>query len=279
MTQGETLYEGKAKILYATDDPALVIQYFKDDATAFNAQKRGTILDKGVCNNRISSALFVYLERQGVATHFVRQLDDRSMLVKRLQIVPLEVTVRNITAGGMAKLLGIDEGMILQQPVFEWHYKSDALNDPLINDDHILAMGWATASELAHIRAQSLKVNEALQAFFHQRQIDLVDFKLEFGRCQRQGVPAALLGNAKQRESAPDMPRPQDEATSTTILLGDEISPDTMRLWEHGSRRKLDKDRFRRDLGSVEEAYQEVLRRVLGSQPRIIQEGADAGAR
>ena len=239
MTQrGEKLYEGKAKILYATEDPGLVLQYFKDDATAFNAQKRGTIMDKGVCNNRISSALFAYLELQGVRTHFVKQLDDRSMLVKRLEIVPLEVTIRNITAGGMAKLLGIEEGIVLKPPVFEWHYKSDALGDPLINDDHILAMGWATAEELAHIRAESFKVNDALKTFFNQRQLDLVDFKLEFGRAQG------------------------------TILLGDEISPDTMRLWEHGTRRKLDKDRFRRDLGSVEEAYQEVLRRVLGEAPQ-----------
>ena len=234
MKQGEKLYEGKAKILYATEDPTLVVQYFKDDATAFNAQKRGTIMDKGVCNNRISSALFAHLEGQRVKTHFVKQLDDRSMLVKRLQIIPLEVTIRNITAGGMAKLLGIEEGIVLKQPVFEWHYKSDVLGDPLINDDHILAMGWATAEELAHIRLESFKVNEALKAFFNQRQLDLVDFKLEFGRFQHH------------------------------VLLGDEISPDTMRLWEHGTRRKLDKDRFRRDLGSVEEAYQEVLRRVLG---------------
>jgi len=234
MVRGEQLYEGKAKILYATDDPHLVIQYFKDDATAFNAQKRGTIIGKGLVNNQISSHLFALLEREGVPTHFVKQLSDREMLVKRLQIIPLEVTIRNIVAGGMAKLLGIEEGMVLKQPVFEWHYKSDALSDPLINDDHILAMGWATAEELAHVRGQSFKVNDALKAFFHQRQIDLVDFKLEFGR------------------------------SPNGILLGDEISPDTMRLWEHGTRRKLDKDRFRRDLGSVEEAYQEVLRRVLG---------------
>jgi phosphoribosylaminoimidazole-succinocarboxamide synthase len=234
MTQGEKLYEGKAKILYATDDQALVIQYFKDDATAFNAQKRGTIVDKGIVNNKISSTLFTYLEGRGVRTHFVRQLDERSMLVKRLQIVPLEVTIRNITAGGMSRLLGIEEGIVLKPPVFEWHYKSDALGDPLINDDHILAMGWATAQELAQIRSESFKVNDALKAFFNERKIDLVDFKLEFGR------------------------------TKDGILLGDEISPDTMRLWEHGTRNKLDKDRFRRDLGSVEEAYQEVLRRVLG---------------
>ncbi len=257
MPHGEKLYEGKAKILYATEDPTLVIQYFKDDATAFNAQKRGTIMDKGVCNNRISSALFTYLEGRGVRTHFVKQIDDRSMLVRRLTIVPLEVTIRNITAGGMAKLLGIEEGMVLKRPVFEWHYKSDALGDPLINDDHILTMDWATAEELAHIRSESFKVNDALKAFFNERQIDLVDFKLEFGRCPSRGTPPSA-------GSATGMPRPQAEAVSTTILLGDEISPDTMRLWEHGTRRKLDKDRFRRDLGSVEEAYQEVLRRVLG---------------
>jgi phosphoribosylaminoimidazole-succinocarboxamide synthase len=236
MSYGDKIYEGKAKILYTTANPLEVVQYFKDDATAFNAQKRGTIMDKGVCNNRISTALFTYLEGRGVPTHFVKQLDDRAMLVKKLEIVPLEVTIRNISAGGMSRLLGIEEGIVLKPPVFEWHYKSDALGDPLINDDHIISMGWATAKELAHIRAESFKVNDALKAFFNERQLDLVDFKLEFGRFQ------------------------------DTILLGDEISPDTMRLWEHGTRRKLDKDRFRRDLGSVEEAYQEVLRRVLGEK-------------
>ncbi len=241
MTHGEKLYEGKAKILYATEDPQVVLQYFKDDATAFNAQKRGTIMDKGVCNNRISSALFTYLEGRGIPTHFIRQVDDRSMLVKRLEIVPLEVTIRNITAGGMAKLLGIEEGIVLKRPVFEWHYKSDALGDPLITDDHVLAMEWATEQELARIRTESFKVNDALKAFFNERQLDLVDFKLEFGR-----------------------------AKGGVILLGDEISPDTMRLWEHGTRRKLDKDRFRRDLGSVEEAYQEVLRRVLGESRHAV---------
>ena len=248
MERGEKLYEGKAKILYATTNPQDVIQYFKDDATAFNAQKRGTIMDKGVCNNRISSALFAYLEGRGVKTHFVKSIDDRTMLVKKLEIVPLEVTIRNITAGGMAKLLGIDEGIVLTPPVFEWHYKSDALGDPLINDDHILAMGWATAQELALIRTESFKVNDALKTFFNQRQLDLVDFKLEFGR---------VVG--------------ADGKPSAAIVLGDEISPDTMRLWEHGTRRKLDKDWFRRDLGSVEEAYQEVLRRVLGeaTQPSV----------
>ena len=235
MTRGEKLYEGKAKILYATEDPKLVIQYFKDDATAFNAQKRGTIVDKGVVNNQISAALFQLLEREGVPTHFVKQLSDREMLVKRLEIIPLEVTMRNIVAGGMAKMLGLEEGIVLKSPVFEWHYKSDPLNDPLINDDHIFALGAATAKELAHIRQQSSRVNEILKRYFLQRGIDLVDFKLEFGR--HQG----------------------------TLLLGDEISPDTCRFWEQGTKRKLDKDRFRRDLGDVEAAYQEMLNRVLGT--------------
>ena len=236
MPHGEKLYEGKAKILYATDHPDKVIQYFKDDATAFNAQKRGTIVDKGVVNNKISAHLFQVLERAGIATHFVKQLSDREMLVKRLQIIPLEVTMRNIVAGGMAKMLGLEEGIVLKPPVFEWHYKSDALNDPLINDDHIFTLGAATTAELEHIRAQSRRVNDTLKAYFLQRGIDLVDFKLEFGR--HKG----------------------------TILLGDEISPDTCRFWEQGTRRKLDKDRFRRDLGDVEAAYQEMLRRVVGDE-------------
>ena len=239
MTKGEKLYEGKAKILYATEDPQLVIQYFKDDATAFNAQKRGMIVDKGVVNNQISVHLFQWLEREGVPTHFVKQLSDREMLVKRLEIIPLEVTIRNIVAGGMAKMLGLEEGIVLKQPVFEWHYKSDALGDPLINDDHIFALGAATAQELAHIRQQSHRVNDVLKRYFLQRGIDLVDFKLEFGRHQGK------------------------------ILLGDEISPDTCRFWEQGTKRKLDKDRFRRDLGGVEAAYQEMLNRVVGGSTAV----------
>ena len=236
MERGEKLYEGKAKILYATTDPALVIQYFKDDATAFNAKKRGTIMDKGVVNNQISAHLFQLLEQQGVPTHFVKQLSDREMLVKRLEIIPLEVTMRNIVAGGMAKLLGIEEGLVLKHPVFEWHYKSDALGDPLINDDHIFVLGAATEQELREIRRQSQRVNEILKAYFAARGIDLVDFKLEFGRFEQQ------------------------------ILLGDEISPDTCRFWEQGTKKKLDKDRFRRDLGDVEAAYQEMLNRVVGTK-------------
>jgi len=237
---GEKLYEGKAKILYATEDPSQVIQYFKDDATAFNAQKKGTIVGKGVVNNQISAALFQMLEKQGVPTHFIKQLSDREMLVKRVQIVPLEVTIRNITAGGMSRMLGIDEGIVLKTPVFEWHYKSDPLNDPLINDDHILALELATEKELETIRRLSFKVNDVLKAYFATRKIDLVDFKLEFGR-----FPAGGPGTG-------------------TILLSDEISPDTCRFWEQGTKKKLDKDRFRRDLGDVESAYQEMLNRVLG---------------
>ena len=231
---GEKLYEGKAKILYSTDDPAQIIQYFKDDATAFNAQKRGTIVDKGVVNNKIASHLFQMLAREGVPTHFVKQLSDREMLVKKVEIIPLEVTMRNITAGGMSRMLGIDEGLPLNPPVFEWHYKSDPLGDPLINDDHIAALKLATPKELETVRQLSARVNDLLKAYFATRGIDLVDFKLEFGRFQGK------------------------------ILLADEISPDTCRFWEQGTKKKLDKDRFRRDLGDVEQAYQEMLRRVVG---------------
>ncbi len=238
MQRGKALYEGKAKIVYATDDPAFVIQYFKDDATAFNAKKRGTIVDKGVCNNQIASHLFQRLEREGIATHFVRQLSDREMLIKRVTIIPLEVTVRNIVAGGMARLLGLEEGRVLDRPVFEWHYKRDDLDDPLINDDHIAALGLATPQELETIRQRSLQINAILRRYFAERGIDLVDFKLEFGRAGGQ------------------------------ILLADEISPDTCRFWEQGTRKKLDKDRFRRDLGDVESAYQEMVRRVTAEPAR-----------
>ncbi len=234
MQKGELIYEGKAKKLYVTDNPELLWQEFKDDATAFNAQKRGTILGKGEVNNQVSAQLFQYLEQKGIKTHFVKLISDREMLVKKVQIIPLEVTVRNIVAGGMAKLLGIEEGIVLKNPVFEWHYKSDSLGDPLMNDDHILALNMATEEELTLIRSLSFKVNTYLIQYFKQRKVDLVDFKLEFGRFHHG-----------------------------QILLADEISPDTMRLWEEGTKRKLDKDRFRRDLGGIEEAYQEVLRRVM----------------
>lgn len=240
MEKGKLIYEGKAKKVYETDNPDLVIQEFKDDATAFNAQKRGTIINKGIVNNKVSAKLFELLESKGISTHFVKQLSDREMLVKRLKILPIEVTIRNIVAGGMAKLLGLEEGIVLKKPVLEYHYKNDALGDPLINDYHIFAINLATEDELKEISARSFQINNALIAYFAERNLDLVDFKLEFG------VPAGQEGRHK-----------------TKVLLGDEISPDTMRLWEKGTREKLDKDRFRRDLGGVEEAYQEVLKRVM----------------
>jgi len=228
------IYEGKAKIVYETDDPNLLIQYFKDDATAFDATKRGTITEKGIVNNKISTRLFNLLESKGVATHFVKELSDREMLVKRLKIVPLEVTIRNIVAGGMAKLLGLEEGIALESPVFEYHFKNDSLHDPLINDYHALALKLAKPEELKLIEKVSFTINKVLKDFFIKRDIVLVDFKLEFGRHKGK------------------------------ILLGDEISPDTCRFWEKGTNRKLDKDRFRRDMGNVEEAYQEMLKRVIG---------------
>jgi phosphoribosylaminoimidazole-succinocarboxamide synthase len=225
-------YEGKAKKLYTTTDPDLVIQYFKDDATAFNAKKRGTIEDKGVMNNRMSELFFTLLERAGVRTHFVRRLDDREMLCKRLDIVPVETVVRNIVAGSMAKRLGREEGAPLKQPVVEYYYKSDPLDDPLIYPEHAIEFGWATATVIEQIKSLALKVNEVLKRFLDERGVLLVDFKLEFGRHKGE------------------------------ILLGDEICPDTCRFWDKQTRQKLDKDRFRRDLGGVEEAYHEMLRRV-----------------
>lgn len=228
------IYEGKAKKVYETSNRNLLIQEFKDDATAFNAQKKGTIVGKGVINNKISAKLFGLLEEQNVPTHFTKLLSEREMLVKRLQIVPVEVTIRNIVAGGMAKMLGLKEGIILKSPVLEYHYKSDALGDPLINDYHIRAINLATDEEMHQIKEYSFMVNDTLSNYFDTKGLDLVDFKLEFGRHKNK------------------------------ILLGDEISPDTCRLWEKGTKKKLDKDRFRRDLGGVEEAYQEVLRRIVG---------------
>ena len=229
------LYEGKAKILYETSDHDLLIQHFKDDATAFNAAKRGTILQKGILNNQISARVFAFLEGQGIPTHYVRTLSDRDMLVRRLEIVRIEVVVRNTVAGSLAKRLGLEEGTPLQSPVLEFYYKSDALGDPMINEDHIRLLGLASPSELQAIREQAMKINAALLAFFGQRDILLVDFKVEFGRHRGR------------------------------LLLGDEITPDGCRLWDRTTREKMDKDRFRRDLGRVEEAYQEVHRRVCGS--------------
>jgi len=225
-------YEGKAKKLYATSNPDLIIQYFKDDATAFNAKKRGTIEEKGVMNNRMSELFFTLLEHQGVQTHFVRRLSDREMLCKRLDIIPVETVVRNLVAGSLAKRLGRDEGEPLKHPLVEYYYKCDALDDPLIYPEHAIAFGWATQSEMDTIHTLALRVNEVLRKFLDERGVILVDFKLEFGR--HHGA----------------------------ILLGDEICPDTCRFWDKATRQKLDKDRFRRDLGGVEEAYHEMLRRV-----------------
>ena len=230
----DKIYEGKAKIIYQTDNPDLVIQYFKDDATAFDATKRGTIAQKGIVNNKVSAKLFILLESKGVATHFVKEITEREMLVKLIKIIPVEVTIRNIVAGGMAKSLGIEEGIVLEHPVIEYHYKNDALHDPLINDYHARALKLATPQELNFIEKVSFTINKVLKDFFIKRDIVLVDFKLEFGRHKGK------------------------------LLLGDEISPDTCRFWEKGTNRKMDKDRFRRDLGDVEETYQEILKKVIG---------------
>ena len=230
----EKLYEGKAKIVYATDRPDLIVQYFKDDATAFNALKRGTIVGKGVVNNRVSARLFELLGRRGVPTHYVATLSEREMLCRRLEIVKIEVIVRNVVAGSLAKRTGLEEGVRVAPPVAELYYKSDPLGDPMINDDHVRMLRLATPLELAWIRRMALRVNAVLRPHLARRSLTLVDFKLEFGRAGRR------------------------------LLLGDEISPDTCRLWDAKTRERLDKDRFRRDMGGVEEAYQEVYRRLVG---------------
>ena len=233
MEQREKLYEGKAKIVYSTDKPGLIIQYFKDDATAFNALKRGTIVGKGVINNRMSSVLFTLLGKRGVPTHFVQTLSDREMLCRRLDIIKIETIVRNVVAGSLAKRTGLEEGTAIKQPVLELYYKSDPLGDPMINDDHVRMLKLGTAKELAWMRRMALKINGVLKPYLARKGLILVDFKLEFGR------------------------------SGGRLYLGDEISPDTCRLWDARTKEKLDKDRFRRDLGGVEEAYQEVYRRVV----------------
>jgi phosphoribosylaminoimidazole-succinocarboxamide synthase len=232
----EKLYEGKAKILYTTEKPDELLQHFKDDATAFNAQKRGTIVEKGAMNCAISSRLFQELEKIGVPTHFIAQDAAREMRVKRLKIVPVEVVVRNVIAGSLAKRLGKPEGEVLPNTIVELYYKDDALGDPMINEDHVLTFGMATRAELDEIRRLALRVNEFLGAFFDRIGIRLVDFKLEFGR-----------------------------DSHGRIILGDEITPDGCRLWDKATDEKLDKDRFRRDLGRVEEAYQKVYQLVTGA--------------
>lgn len=228
MNKLNKIYEGKAKTLYSTDDPDLVVQYFKDDATAFNGVKKGTIVDKGVVNNHISAHLFKFLEGKGIQTHFVKELNDREMLIKKLEIIPIEVVMRNVVAGSLAKRMGKPEGEHLQQPILEFYYKDDALGDPMINDYHATVFGLATAQEIATLKSLGLEINRILTEFFKERKIRLVDFKLEFGRHKGK------------------------------ILLGDEISPDGCRLWRWDTNEKMDKDRFRFDLGGVEEMYQEV---------------------
>ncbi len=233
MLKSSMLYEGKAKRVFATEDPDLLTVSYKDDATAFNGLKKGTIAGKGVINNQMSNALMRLLEQKGIPTHFVKELSERETLVKKVQIVPLEVIVRNIAAGSFAKHYGVAEGTPLKAPTIEFSYKNDDLGDPLINEYHIIALDLATKEELETIKTYAFKVNEELKAFWSLCGVTLVDFKLEFGRL-------------------PD----------GTIVLADEISPDTCRLWDSKTGDKLDKDRFRRDLGGVEEAYQEIMSRL-----------------
>jgi phosphoribosylaminoimidazole-succinocarboxamide synthase len=233
MKRLKKLYEGKAKIIYSTDNSDMFIQYFKDEASAFDGKKKGVIRDKGIINNKISSRLFQYLEDNGIATHFVERLSDREMLVKKLEIIPVEVVVRNITAGSLSKRMGVDEGIPLRMPILEYYYKSDLLGDPMINRYHIEAFELAQMFELEVMDEVAMEVNKYLSGFFDERGIILVDFKLEFGRHKGQ------------------------------VLLGDEITPDGCRLWDKDTKEKMDKDRFRRDLGKIEEAYQKVCRKVL----------------
>ena len=229
------LYEGKAKKVYATEDPEYCIVSYKDDATAFNGAKKGTIAGKGAINNRVTNHFMKLLEKSGIPTHFAEELDERETLVKKVKIVPLEVIVRNIAAGSLAKRLGVEEGTRLRSAVIEYCYKNDALGDPMVNEYHILAMGWATKEEIDLIAAYSLKIDEVLTAYLKGAGIELIDFKMEFGK-----------------------------TADGKIVLADEISPDTCRFWDTVTKEKLDKDRFRRDLGGVEDAYREIAKRLLG---------------
>ncbi|NPA25188.1 MAG: phosphoribosylaminoimidazolesuccinocarboxamide synthase [Deltaproteobacteria bacterium] len=234
MERRQKLYEGKAKIIYATDDPDKSILYFKDDATAFNGAKKGTIADKGIINNKVSARLFQMLAENGIESHFIERLSDREMLARKVEIMPVEVVVRNYIAGSLAKRMGRSEGDELPRVIVEYYYKDDALNDPMINRDHILAFNLATEKQIDEAREIALRVNQVLKKYLYERDILLVDFKLEFG-------------DYKGR-----------------MLLADEICPDTCRLWDRHTLEKLDKDRFRRELGQVEEAYLEICRRVCG---------------
>lgn len=231
----EQLYEGKAKKVYATNNEELVIVDYKDDATAFNGEKKGTINNKGIINNRVTNHLMKMLEKNGIPTHLVEEISDRETIVKKVTIVPLEVIVRNIAAGSLAKRIGLDEGVKLGKTVLEYCYKDDDLGDPMVNEYHIMAMDWATKEELDLIAGYSFKINELLAAYLKDLNIELIDFKLEFGK-----------------------------TTDGTIVLADEISPDTCRFWDSTTGEKLDKDRFRRNLGGEEDAYKEIMKRLLG---------------
>ena len=239
MQKLEQIYEGKAKKVYKTDNPERYIVDYKDDATAFNGLKKGTIAGKGIINNQMSNRLMQMIEQKGVPTHFVRELSERETLVKKVSIVPLEVIVRNIAAGSFSKRYGVDEGMVFEEPVIEFSYKNDALGDPLLNTDHALALKVATRAEIDTIKSYALKVNSILKAFWAECGVTLVDFKLEFGK-----------------------------TTDGSIILADEISPDTCRLWDSATGEKLDKDRFRRDLGGVEEAYAEIMKRLADHEEK-----------
>lgn len=236
MEKTTQLYEGKAKKVFATNDPDLVIVSYKDDATALDGLKKGTITGKGVINNKMSNYLCRLLEKHGVPTHFVEELNDRETVVKKVSIVPLEVIIRNISAGSFAKRYGVKEGIVFSEPTIEFSYKNDDLHDPLINSYHALALGLATKKEIEEIKAMAFKVNDILKEYFLSLNVKLVDFKLEFGRLK-----------------------------DGTIVLADEISPDTCRFWDADTNEKLDKDRFRRDMGGVEDAYNEMMKRVFGN--------------
>ncbi len=232
MEKKEELYEGKAKKVYATEDPDILIVSYKDDATAFNGAKKGTIVGKGAINNRMSNHIFKLIEAQGVPTHYVEELNDRETAVKKVEIVPVEVIVRNVAAGSFSKRMGVEEGRQLLCPIIEFSYKNDELNDPFVNDDYVLALGMATQEEIDTMKSYTKQINEIMKTYFLSIDLRLIDFKIEFGRYHGQ------------------------------IILADEISPDTCRLWDVNTNEKLDKDRFRRDLGNVEEAYDEVFRRL-----------------
>ncbi|MBR4509379.1 MAG: phosphoribosylaminoimidazolesuccinocarboxamide synthase [Ruminococcus sp.] len=235
MEKKEQLYEGKAKKVYATNDPDLVIVDYKDDATAFNGEKKGTITGKGVINNKMTNFMFKMLEKEGVPTHLVEEISDRETIVKKVSIVPLEVIIRNVAAGSFSKRMGVEEGKQLLCPILEFSYKNDDLGDPFINDYYALALGIATQEDIDTISKYAFKVNEFMVKFFKGLNIDLIDFKIEFGK-----------------------------TSDGTIILADEISPDTCRFWDSTTHEKLDKDRFRRDMGGVEEAYQEIMKRLMG---------------